>query len=141
LNGGERYLAIATGFLAPDAVGEQLFTLVTFPDVFELDDVANARVQAIHASPDAPPVDIGTVGGGGTIDALVFENVMYPEGKPGPGASVPAAALTLGVAATGSANPVASFDVTTTAGLRAYAVAIGALAPDAGEEAFRRTVR
>jgi hypothetical protein len=137
LNAGERYLAIATGFLAPDAAGEQPFTLVAFRDAFELADAANARIQAIHASPDAPPVDIGTVNGGGTIDAVVFENVMYPAGKPDSGSSVPAAALTLGVAATGDANPVATFDVTTSAGLRAYAVAIGALAPDAGEEAFR----
>jgi len=54
--------------------------------------------------------------------------------------SVPAANLTLGLAARGSANPVATFDVTTLAGLRAYAVAIGALNPDAGEASFRLAV-
>ena len=50
------------------------------------------------------------------------------------------ACLTLGVAATGSTDPVATFDIVTAAGLRAFAVAVGALAPDAGEEAFRLVV-
>lgn len=137
LSGGERYLAIATGFLTPDAQGEQPFTLIAFADAFELDDVDNARLTAIHASPDAPPVDIGTVDSMGMIDAVVFENLMYPMGNPDAGASVPPASLTLGVAPTGDMNPVATFDVTTVAELRAFAVAIGALSPDDGEEAFQ----
>jgi hypothetical protein len=139
LNGGERYLAIASGFLAPDGAGEQAFNLVAFRDAFDLTDESSARIQAIHASPDAPAVDIGTVSGG-AIDAVVFENLVYPAGKPDAGESIPAASLTLGVAPTGDANPVATFGVTTAAGLRAYAVAIGALAPDAGEEAFRLAI-
>lgn len=140
LNSGERYLAIASGFLSPDGAGEQAFNLVAFRDAFDLNDASNSRIQAIHASPDAPAVDIGTVNGGGTIETVVFENLVYPAGKPDAGESVPAAALTLGIAPTGNANPVATFDVTTVAGLRAYAVAIGALSPDAGEESFRLAV-
>ncbi len=140
LNPGERYLAVASGFLSPDAAGEQPFGLTAFRDAFELTDDANSRIQAIHASPDAPAVDIGTVNGGGTIETVVFENLVYPAGKPDVGQSVPAANLTLGVAATGDANPVATFDVTTAAGLRAYAVAIGALSPDVGEASFRLAV-
>lgn len=137
LEAGQRYLAIATGFLAPD-VGEQPFGLVAFRDDLGLAS-SMAKVSAIHASPDAPAVDIGTVSGG-IIDQIVFENVAYPEGKPQAGADVPAAALTLGVAATGSTNPVATFDIVTAAGLRAFAVAVGALAPDAGEQSFRLVV-
>lgn len=137
LNAGERYLAVASGFLSPDAAGEQPFGLTAFRDAFELNDAANSRLQAIHASPDAPTVDIGTLNGSGTIETIVFENLAYPAGKPDQGVSVPAANLTLGVAAAGSANPVATFNVTTLAGLRAYAVAIGALNPDAGEASFR----
>jgi len=139
LNRGERYVAIASGFLSPDGAGEQDFSVVAFRDAFDLNDPSNARIQAIHASPDAPAVDIGTVSGG-AIDAVVFENLVYPAGKPDAGESIPAAALTLGVAPTGDANPVATFDVTTVAGLRAFAVAIGALNPDAGEESFRLAV-
>ena len=140
LNAGERYLAIASGFLSPDGAGEQDFNLVAFREAFDLNDASNSRIQAIHASPDAPAVDIGTVNGGGTIEAVVFENLVYPAGKPDAGAVVPAADLPLGVAPTGNANPVATFDVTTIAGLRAFAVAIGALSPDAGEESFRLAV-
>jgi hypothetical protein len=140
LNAGQRYLAIASGFLSPDGAGEQAFNLVAFRDAFDLNDAANSRVQAIHASPDAPAVDIGTVNGGGTIETVVFENLVYPAGKPDVGESIPATDLTLGVAATGDVNPVATFAVTTLAGLRAYAVAIGALNPDMGEEAFRLAV-
>jgi len=134
LEAGQRYLAVATGFLAPE-MGEEAFRLAAFRDDLELVS-STARVSAIHASPDAPAVDIGTVNGG-SIDLVVFENVAYPEGKPQTGADVPAAALTLGIAPTGSVNPVATFDIVTASGLRAFAVAVGALAPDNGEEAFR----
>ncbi len=135
LEAGQRYLAIATGFLSPDAPGEQPFTLVAFRDDFEIDPTM-AQVRAIHASPDAPAVDIGTVSGN-VIDQVVFDNLSYPLSQPDAGAAVPAAPLTIGVAPTGQTSPVATFDITTEAGLRAFAVAIGALAPDAGEEAFR----
>jgi len=137
LSAGQRYLSIATGFLAPDAPGEQPFTLIAFPDAFDLDDAANARITAIHASPDAPAVDIGTVDMDNMIDAVIWENLVYLMGMPAAGTSVPAAALTLGGAPTGNTATVATFDVTTVAGLRAFAAAIGALAPDEGEEAFR----
>ncbi|UCC71846.1 MAG: DUF4397 domain-containing protein [Gemmatimonadota bacterium] len=137
LEAGQRYLAIATGFLAPE-MGEEAFRLVAFRDDLDLAS-SMARVSAIHASPDAPAVDIGTVNGG-EIDRVVFQNVAYPEGKPETGADVPAAALTLGVAPTGSPDPVATFDIVTAAGLRVFAVAVGALAPDAGEESFRLVV-
>lgn len=137
LEAGQRYLAIATGFLAAE-MGEEPFRLVAFRDDLELAS-GTARVSAIHASPDAPAVDIGTVDAG-QIDLVVFDNVAYPEGEPVDGAEVPAAALTLGVAATGSTDPVATFDIVTAAGLRAFAVAVGALTPEAGEESFRLVV-
>ncbi len=137
LAGGERYLGVATGFLASE--GEDAFTLVAFADDLATGDSENATITAIHASPDAPPVDIGTVDMG-MIDTVVFENIAYPTSKPAGGETVPAAALTLGVAATGSTEPVATFDVTTSGGLRAFAVAIGALTPEGEQEAFRLTL-
>lgn len=135
LESGQRYLAIATGFLSPDAQGEQPFTLVAFRDDFEVDPTV-AKVRAIHASPDAPPVDIGTVSGN-QIDQVVFDNIAFPSSQSDAGTEIPAAPLTIGVAPTGQASPVATFDITAQAGLRAFAVAIGALAPDTDEEAFR----
>lgn len=137
LEAGQRYLAVATGFLSPE-MGEEAFRLAAFRDDLELAS-STSRVSAIHASPDAPAVDIGTVNGG-MIDQVVFENLAYPDGEPATGAAVPAAALTLGVAATGDMNPVATFDVVTAAGLRAFAVAVGALTPAADEESFRLVV-
>ena len=74
---------------------------------------------------------------GSTIDQVVFSDLAFAGSEPDAGAQVSAASLTLGVAPTGSTNPVATFDVTTATGLRAFAIAVGALAPDAGEEAFR----
>ena len=50
---------------------------------------------------------------------------------------MPPANLTLGVAAADTMSPVATFDVATSAGLRAYAVAAGALSPAMDEEPFR----
>jgi hypothetical protein len=138
LEAGQRYLAVATGFLSPE-MGEEAFRLAAFRDDLELAS-SMSRVSAIHASPDAPAVDIGTVDGGGMIDQVVFGDLAYPDGEPETGTDVPAAALTLGVAATGDMNPVATFDVVTAAGLRAFAVAVGALTPAVDEESFRLVV-
>jgi hypothetical protein len=135
LGAGNGYLAVAAGELAPEGADEA-FTLLPFVELF--DPTEAARVRAIHASGDAPAVDIGTVDGGtGEIDAVLFENLAFSESSDDSGLEVPVAALTIGVAATGSTTPVATFDITTSAGLQAFAVAAGALAPDGLEEAFR----
>lgn len=139
LAAGERYLAIATGFLAPLA-GEEPFQLLAAADEFALDDDAGARVRVIHASPDAPAVDIGTATGLIMDSPRLVTNAPFTAITTGEGLAVPAAALTLGVAATGAANAVATFDVTTTAGLRAFAVATGALSPAEGEASFALTL-
>jgi hypothetical protein len=138
LAGGQQYLAIATGFLSPEA-GEQPFTLAAFVDDLTISETM-AQIAAIHASPDAPAVDIGTVTSGTTVDQVVFEALEYPESKPSGGEMIPATSLTLGVAPTGDPNAIATFDVETVDGLRAFAVAAGALNPDAGEQAFRLLV-
>jgi hypothetical protein len=92
----------------------------------------------VHASGDAPAVDIGTVDGGtGEIDAVLFQNVSFGQASDATGLEAPVGDLTIGVAATGTTTPVATFDVTTAAGLQTFAVAAGALAPDGAEEAFR----
>lgn len=138
LEAGQQYLAVAAGELTPEDA-EQAFTLVAFDEMFDLDTPDAARVRAIHASGDAPPVDVGTVDPGtGDIDQPpVFSNLAFGSASEAVGAEVPAATLTLGVAPTGDPTPVATFDVTTSAGLRTFAVAAGALAADPGEEAFR----
>jgi hypothetical protein len=99
--------------------------------------VDDARVGAIHASPDAPAVDIGTVSGDMLDLPLLVGNLGFSEAAGGEGLAVPAGELTIGLAAAGSRSPVATFDIATSAGLRAYAVAAGALAPGEDEESFR----
>jgi hypothetical protein len=122
LTAGQRYLAVATGFL-----NDQSFTVLPLVDELALSDPA-ARIRVLHASPDAPAVDVGTVDGMGVLTAVPdYTDVEYTESSVSAGTSIPVAALTLGVAATGSTNPVATFDVTTAGGLRAFAVAAGSL--------------
>lgn len=135
LDAGERYVAVATGFLNPDAPGEQPFQLLAYRDDFAF-DALNTRARAVHASPDAPAVDIGTATGN-QISAVVFDSLSFAIGSAGEGAAIPQASLTLGVAPAGQTTTVATFDVTTIADLRAFTIAVGALNPDVGEEAFR----
>jgi hypothetical protein len=117
---GERYLAVATGF-----VGENEFTVLPLGDAFALGST-NPLLRVVHASPDAPAVDVGVVNGGFTaVPGLT--NLAYTQASAGPGVNVPAASLTLGLAPTGTTTPAATFDVTPTTGLRAFAVAAGSL--------------
>ena len=135
LMAGGAYLAVAAGELAPEGT-EEAFTLLAFEELF--DPTETARIRAVHASGDAPAVDIGTVDAGtGDIDAVLFQNVSFGEASDAIGLEAPVGDLTIGVAATGNATPVATFDITTEAGLQTFAVAAGALAPDGVEEAFR----
>ena len=134
LAAGERYLAIASGFLSP--IGEEEpFQLLAFADEFAL-EASGARVRAVHASPDAPEVDIGTATGLLMDDPRLLEDVPFTAASGGEGLEVPAANLTLGIAAAGAANAAAAFDVTTADGLRTFAVAMGALSASKGEESF-----
>ncbi len=134
LAAGERYLAIATGFLSP-ASGEAPFQLLAFQDGFTQD--TSPRVRAIHASPDAPAVDIG-VASGNTLAQALITNIAFKSGTPGEGLVVPAAAsIRIGVAATGTTATAATFNISTASNPRAFVVAAGALSPVAGEEGFR----
>jgi len=133
LEAGERYLAIATGFLG---AGENPFQPFYTADAFSIDP-ASARVVAIHASPDAPRVDIGTLEGSSMSAPAAIADVGFAEQSAGAGLALPAGTLTLGVAAAGSPTPVATFDVPLVAGGRSFAVAAGALSPTGNQEPFR----
>jgi hypothetical protein len=132
---GERYLAVATGFLVRMGAAEA-FQLAAFRDGFGLEG-DDPLVRAIHASPDAPAVDIGVVSGD-EFDVLApFAGLAFPNASAEAGAAVPVASLDLGIAPAGSGTPIVQFPVTTATGIRAFAIAAGALSPEAGEEAFR----
>lgn len=133
LEAGQRYLALATGFLTP-AAGEPPFSLQAFKEEFAI-DATNARVRAIHSSPDAPRVDLGPVTGG-ALTSVAFNGLAFTEASVGAGLSLPPGTLQLGVAADNTTAPVATFGVPLTAGVRAFAVAAGALTPATGEQPF-----
>ncbi len=135
LEAGHRYLAIAGGFLAGEDA-DTSFQLLPVVDELAV-DANNARIGVIHASPDAPAVDISTVSGSMLDTPLLVGGLEFPDSVGGAGLMVPPANLTIGIAASGSRSPVATFDIATSAGLRAFAVAAGALAPGEMEEPFR----
>ncbi|MBE7451995.1 MAG: DUF4397 domain-containing protein [Kofleriaceae bacterium] len=138
LAAGQRYLAVATGFLAPGS-GEPGFQLIAVADELAI-DASGARLGAIHASPDAPAVDIATATGQVMDSPALVAGLAFGAAAAGAGLEVPAASLRVGVAAAGQSTAVATFDVTTVDGLRAFAVATGALAPAAGRQPFRLTI-
>jgi Domain of unknown function (DUF4397) len=129
LEAGQRYLALATGFLTPIA-GEAPFQLLAAKEEFEL-DASNARVRAIHASPDAPAVDIGPVTGG-QLTSVAYNGVTFGQSSAAAGLQLAPGTLSLGVAADNTINSLATFPVTVSAGLRAFALATGALSVTAG---------
>jgi len=135
LAAGERYLAVATGFLTPET-GEAAFQLVPIADEFDL-ELVTPVLRVAHESPDAPAVDVGTVSGNVFTPLVPFTNLAFPGTSVATGTSVPAAALAIGIAPAGTTTPVATFNVTTAGGMRAIAVAAGALTSRAGQETFR----
>lgn len=77
----------------------------------------NARIRVVHASPDAPAVDI-TVNGGKVLENLPFRE--YSEYL-----SVPAGAYTFGINVTGTSTTVATLPATLAAGKDYTAIAVG----------------
>jgi hypothetical protein len=77
----------------------------------------NARIRVVHASPDAPAVDI-TVNGAKVLENLPFRE--YSEYL-----SVPAGAYTFGINVTGTTTTVATLPATLAAGRDYTAVAVG----------------
>jgi hypothetical protein len=136
LMAGSSYLAVAAGELFPEADDDE-FTLLAFEELFE--EAPAARVRAIHASGDAPAVDIGAVDpANGELNPVLITNLSFGgASEPAAGTQLSVGNLVLGIAPTGSVAPVRTFDITTTEGLQTFAVAIGALEPDVGDASFR----
>jgi hypothetical protein len=82
LQAGERYLAVASGFFTP-AQDEPLFQVNYFADSAQIVD-GTAALQVIHASPDAPTVEVGVTNPDGSFLAitnpLTFPNEFSPGG-------------------------------------------------------------
>jgi len=92
-------------------------------------DAGSALVRLVHASPDAPAVDVYA------DDELVFENVAFTDSTDY--VPVPAGARTVSVRPAGGDETVASFDVILERGTAYTAYAIGYLEPpNEGDPAF-----
>lgn len=128
LAAGNRYLGIASGYLSS---GSPVFQLIPLGEEFDV-VMTEPLVRVVHASPGAPAVDVGPVTGGNVSPVSDYTNLSFTEASPSIGTVLPLGAVQIGVAATGTTMPVAKFDMTITAGLRAFAVAAGSLSsPDA----------
>ena len=134
LEAGNMYLGIASGYLSS---GPPDFQLIPLADEFTLGS-SSALVRVVHASPDAPAVDVGTVSGGTVTPVADYTNLSFTDSSSGAGTALPVGNLLIGVAATGTTDPVASFNITTSAGMKAFAVAAGSLSGPG--ESFRLVV-
>jgi hypothetical protein len=131
LAAGERYLAVASGYLLS---GSPSFTMLPYADAFDPNS-SDPLVRVIHASPDADAVDVGTVDSGMVTAVGDYSDLSFGEASSAVGTALPVGVLPIGVASTGDTTPLASFDVATASGVRAFAVAAGSVAGPG--EAFR----
>ncbi len=124
LAAGESYLAIATGFATGPMPGFQVLAL---DEAFTLDD-EQAFARVVHASPDAPPVDVGIVDNQGFVPVADFAGLAFGAASGPAGTALPTELFTAGVATPpGSGNVAVRFELSPAAGQRLYAVAAGSL--------------
>jgi hypothetical protein len=94
-----------------------------------------AKVRVIHLSPDAPAVDVVTLGTGGAITGRPVTNLAFPNATASP-LLLPPGTYTLAVVPTGATSPVlptaAGVTVTLTAGQVATIAAVGCLTTTSG---------
>ena len=89
---------------------------------------------AVHASGDAPSVDIGVLAGAAFTP--VFSNVPRSASSAAAGTTVPADPFTLAVRAAGAAANAATFAIDLDVNQRVFVIAAGALSPRTGDQGF-----
>ena len=100
--------------------------------------VNDPQVRIVHASPDAPAVDVGP-STAGTVSAVPdFTNLPFTVASTELGTVLPSGSITVGVAANPGTAAVAEFDLVLTGGLRAFGNAVGTLGSDG--ESFRLVI-
>ncbi|HVY47789.1 MAG TPA: DUF4397 domain-containing protein, partial [Minicystis sp.] len=133
LEPGQRYLAIATGLLAAPS-GLPGFQLAAYAEDFALDDASSGRIRVVHASPDAPAVDVGILNVEKTVSPVLVSDLSFGQASDGAGLSSSAGTVPFGVAPAGSdTTVVAALHVPVAAGMRAFGVAAGALDASHGQ--------
>ena len=119
----EDEVTIDAAFYTVAAIGE--LEASTFEPLV-LVDAGSALVRLVHASPDAPAVDVAADG------EVLFADVAFGEATDY--VAVPAGAYTLDVRPAGTEEAVASFDVELELATAYSGFAIGYLDPDAPED-------
>jgi len=131
LEAGKRYLAIAAGGYTPSGGTAKPFGLVFVADELANPPANKLRVRAVHASADAPGVDVGVYNGStftkvATLSAASGGLEYTNASSPAAGAELdPATTLPVAFAAAGQTTIAARVPVPGPAGARAYAVAGG----------------
>lgn len=130
---GERYLVLATGLLAPSG-SQKGFQLLTVKEQFGL--ASNTpELRVIHAAPDAPSVDVGTIANNAPMPTLTpineLRSLRFGTSSAEAGVGLSPGVARLGVAPESSTTPVAEFYTILTPGQRVFAVASGLLKPSA----------
>jgi Domain of unknown function (DUF4397) len=144
LNARDSVSVFAVGLL--NGAGAQALQLTAFVDDLLPPAAGQAKVRVLHLAPDAPAVDLVTVGAGGAIStvAAATNNLTFPNASGGY-LSLPAGAVTVAVVPTGTNTPVLPTAAGVTLNLvagRTYTVAAtGCLTPaNCGGNAFAFTV-
>jgi hypothetical protein len=131
---GQQYLAIAAYFLAPQAgqtPADSPFAVLPLQYAIT-NDAAMAtapRIVAVHASGDAPSVDVGVVSGA-TFTTL-FPNLARGANTAAAGTTAPTDPITVGVRAAGTNTIAARFAVDLDVNQKVFVIAAGALTPRA----------
>ncbi len=138
LAAGQRYLTVVTGFAAPKA-GQKGLMIDAMREQFTLGS-SSAALRADHASPDAPAVDIGVIAGT-SLSPVVFGDLSFGGSSAEAGFIATPGTIPTGIATAGNDSSIAlKFALPATASERAFVIADGALAPAAGQQAFRLAV-
>ncbi|WP_336023500.1 DUF4397 domain-containing protein [Halobellus salinisoli] len=126
----------ATSLVALGELEAETFEVQAFEDDVSAAGAEESRVRALHASPDAPAVDVAVEG---EEEPLISELAF---GEASDYATVPSGAYTLEVRAAGESEAVASFDVELASMTGYTAFAMGYLNPDeaAADEPFDLTL-
>ena len=116
LASGAAYTIGAVGLVSDGSLSAQVYEDDLSPPA-----EGNSKVRAIHASPDAGPVDIVPEGGEPLVTGLEFPNAS-------PYAEVPAGSYTLNINAAGTDQTAISADATVESGTTYSAFAVGTAA-------------
>jgi hypothetical protein len=125
-------LAVATGLLSPTG-NQAAFSVQAYGETFGT-STTGANLKVVHSSPDAPAVDILALGAEGYAPVTGLTALPYPQASAN--IELPAGAYQLGIASSGSTDPLVEYDLALTVGQEGFLVATGLLQGSEGQQGF-----